>query len=321
MSYVLSKQLCYTYSSIDQIRHKKIAVDISSIIYTALYKYSFKQGFLKNSEGSITSHIYGVLQFLVELNKYDLKPYICFDSTSPEIKKEVVNKRRADKKKYCQAYLKNLSLRSVSNREAQRYNLASADISKMYGDILDLVKMCGIPYAIEFGQEAEKLCATLYKNGIVDCIFSPDRDVTLYNCDTIVEMNFKNNTLKRTALDQTIYKLGVDYDTYLVCAIAAGNDYTKGIPDYGPKRTINFCKSNCAQQLKALCLKNNVDVDFIINYFIEKLDMAFLNRQQFSLNNLLDYLTKLDFSKPFISKVSLMLMNNSKASNLNLKII
>ena len=303
MGNIISKKIISVKEfSLSLLKNKTIAVDTSSLIYKYIYAFS-KQPL--SADGKLTSHLYGITKLLLNFKKNGLRPIMCFDLEAPKIKKTTSEKRHKIKKNFIQWYEETEKNRNMSSTEKKRYELSKINILKCNETIVELMKIISIPYALKTGVEAEKLCANLKKSGIVDFIYSPDKDVCLYGEDTVINIDFNKKIFNITALDESLYKWGISKEEFFICAVASGTDYSKGLFGIGPTSAINYCKRYGAKYLNDKLEKNIVDFKTIVDYISKPIEDNYLvlNKKN-SLEEVVTYFKKLNFNDKLITEIS-----------------
>ena len=61
------------------LKGKRIAIDTSIFIYKSLINVRYNGDYLRNKEGKIMSHIYGLFNKIVILKLYGIEPIFIFD--------------------------------------------------------------------------------------------------------------------------------------------------------------------------------------------------------------------------------------------------
>ena len=169
------------FMSISEISGKKIVVDIS--IY--IYKYA--------SEDSLIENIYLMLSVF---RHYNIIPIFIFDGKPPTEKKELLQKRRNDKKEAEKEYnkLKSQIENNVIDDIEKQDIINNMDMLKKkfvcihksdIDNVKKLIRAYGATYYDAPG-EADEICALLVlKNKVWACL-SEDMDMFVYGCTRVI---------------------------------------------------------------------------------------------------------------------------------------
>ena len=82
------------------LKGKRVAIDTSIFIYKSLINVRYNGDYLRNKNGEIMSHIYGLFNKIVLLKSYGIEPVFIFDGKPPEEKQAVLNSRNKKVKDY-----------------------------------------------------------------------------------------------------------------------------------------------------------------------------------------------------------------------------
>jgi len=202
---------------------KKIAIDIS--IY--LYKYA--------ADGTLIENIYLMLTIF---RYYNIIPIFVFDGKPPVEKKELLKKRRQDKKEAEEEYnsLKTqLQMNANKIDETEKQELIhNMDILKKNfvtisrNDIENvklLIKAYGATYYDAIG-EADEMCALLtIKNKVWACL-SEDMDLFVYGCTRVIRyLSLLNHTAVLYDLKGILEELDISQTNLREICVLSGTDY------------------------------------------------------------------------------------------------
>ena len=223
-----------SYISLDDIRHKKIAVDIS------IYMYDYK------SRGDLIEYMY---KMVLELISREITPVFVFDGKPPPEKMLLLMKRRKEKN---DAYNEIETLNKIIETKHPQSN-DYTDINKRlhclkkrttrvtYQDIQSVKKLlclCGVTYYDANG-EADALCAKLVSKNIVWACMSDDMDMFLYGCSRVLRnYNLFNNTLVLYDTKMILETLNISMCNFREICVVSGTDY-----NYNDTRKANIYKS------------------------------------------------------------------------------
>jgi flap endonuclease-1 len=223
-----------------QLSGKKIAVDIS--IY--LYKYS--------AENCLMENMYLMLSIF---RYYQMVPVFIFDGKPPNEKKELLQKRRENKKTAEQEYFR-LKAQLISQEdpveeeEKQEIQNQIDLLKKQFislkketvEEVKQLMRAFGATYYDAPG-EADELCAALViKNKVWACL-SEDMDLFVYGCPRVLRyFSLLNHTMVLYDLVKILDQLGMNQNELRDVCVLSGTDYNMNVE---PKK-MNTLHSNMA---------------------------------------------------------------------------
>lgn len=221
------------FISIAELSDKKVAIDIS--IY--IYKYA--------SDGNLIENIY---LMLAVFRYYNVIPIFIFDGKPPAEKKELLIKRREDRKEAEHEYnkLKNVLITNKNMDEIEKQELISnmdmlkrkfVHISKIdIENVKKLIRAYGATYYDAPG-EADELCALLAIKGKVWACLSEDMDMFVYGCPRVLRyLSLLNHTVVLYDMKNILENLSMSQSELREICILSGTDYnslhddTKNVP-------------------------------------------------------------------------------------------
>ena len=210
-----------------EYKNKKIAIDISILLYQVVISVRNTGSDLMNSKGEITSHILGLFNKTIKLLENKIIPIYVFDGKPPELKKKVLDMRKSIRKK---------AEEKMSNAETEeekiKYFKRSVSISKKQLDeCRGLLDMMGVPY-VNAPQEADSQCAWLAKSGLVDAVLTEDMDILTFGSPKIVKnlTSVRKNPVEIDLLNLKD-KFGWTQEQFIEICILLGCDYTDNLGD------------------------------------------------------------------------------------------
>jgi 5'-3' exonuclease len=208
--------------SLKQLSGKKIAIDIS--IY--MYKYA--------SENSLIENMYLLLSVL---RHYNIVPIFIFDGKAPIEKKELLQKRKEDKKAAEEEYdiLKNKLLINEEMDEIEKQEIIThmdllkrkfVHISKKDIEMVKrLIRAYGATYYDAPG-ESDEICALLTIKGKVYATLSEDMDMFVYGCPRVLRyMSLLNHTVVLYDTKSILETLGINQKDLREICVLSGTDY------------------------------------------------------------------------------------------------
>ena len=224
---------------ISMLSNKKVCIDTSIF----LYKYGINQKVL-------LKNIYKLCNIF---KSYNIIPIFIFDGEPPEIKKNILLKRKINRNKAKEEYDKlikthgNCPSSKLIQTKLKILSYNSIKISK--NDILKvkhLIDLCGYNYMDAKG-EADELCVTLVKSKMVYGCFSDDMDLFTYGSRHVYR-NFDIETgyLKYYNLNTILKRMNMTEKDFTLFCIISGTDYYESPHNifYNYKMYQKFLNSN-----------------------------------------------------------------------------
>jgi flap endonuclease-1 len=211
---------------------KKIAIDISILLYQVIIAIRNSGADLINMKGEITSHILGLFNKTIVLLKMNIIPVYVFDGKPPDFKSKVLQSRREVKQK---AYSK-LEEEDLSEEDRIKYFKRTVTISrKQINECKELLDLMGIPY-VEAPEEADSQCAQLVKAGLVEGVLTEDMDILTFGATTIYKnlTSYKKEQMEIN-LPEILSTLKLTYEQFVELCILFGCDYNDKLKDTTPE--------------------------------------------------------------------------------------
>lgn len=226
--------------NINEYSGKKIAIDISILLYQVVISVRNSGADLTNKQGKITSHILGLFNKTIKLLLKGIIPVYVFDGKPPEIKRKVLDLRKNIRKKAEEKMAK-----ADSFEDKVKYFKRSVVITKEQLDECRLLlDYMGVPY-INAPQEADSQCAWLAKKGFVDAVLTEDMDILTFGSPLIIRnlTSFKKKPMEIN-LEKIKSKFGWNQDDFIRFCILLGCDYSEHITDYDSFEIFNIFKTD-----------------------------------------------------------------------------
>jgi flap endonuclease-1 len=217
--------------NINDYKGKRIAIDISILLYQVIIAIRNSGSDLVNNKGEIVSHILGLFNKTIILLNNGIIPVYVFDGKPPELKYKVLNNRRHQK---INAKIKMDNVET--SEEKIKYFKKCVSISKsQMDDCRELLTLMGVSY-IDAPEEADSQCAYLAKEGFVDAVLSEDMDILTFGSTRIVKnlISQKKNPIEIN-LNDILNKLQITHDQFIEFCILLGSDYMNGITEINSK--------------------------------------------------------------------------------------
>jgi 5'-3' exonuclease len=210
-------------ASLTELSDKKIVVDIS------IYMYKFE------AENTLIENMYLMLSIF---RHYNITPVFVFDGKSPTEKKELLLKRRENKKAAKEEYIKlQEQLRDCGkemDEDDKQEILNNMDLLKKQFVYItkdkielvkDLIRAHGLTYYDAVG-EADELCAQLViKNKVWGCL-SEDMDLFVYGAPRILRyLSLMNHTVVIYDMKGILNELQISHKDLRQICVLSGTDY------------------------------------------------------------------------------------------------
>lgn len=264
---VIKKNTCLDFGK------KKIAIDISIMLYQVVINIRNSGADMVNNQGEITSHILGLFNKTINLLKMNIIPVYVFDGKPPQFKTKVLEERKEVKNKAFEKLSEELT-----EDEKIKYFKRTVSISKkQIEQCMEMLDLMGIPYVVA-PSEADSQCAELAKSGLVDGVLTEDMDIMTFGAPKIYR-NLTSYTKENLEIlmSDVLSELNLTYDQFIELCILFGCDYCERIKDLKPETIYTYYMKhlNIADTLKnmkddRIYIPNITQDDYnnIKNYFI-----------------------------------------------------
>jgi flap endonuclease-1 len=200
---------------------KKIAIDISILMYQVVIAIRNSGSDLTNDKGEITSHILGLFNKTLSFIDKGIIPIYVFDGKPPQIKYKILNVRKQ---------IRMNALEKLSNAQNEKdkikYLKRSVCISKeQMNQCRELLSLMGIPY-IDAPEEADSELSYLCKENLVYAVLTEDMDILTFGSPKIIRNLTSNKKIPiEIDLNCILKQLNFTYDQFVELCILFGCDY------------------------------------------------------------------------------------------------
>jgi|TARA_B110000977_G_scaffold54679_1_gene74616 flap endonuclease-1 len=271
----------------------KVAIDCSILLYK--FKYASR---------APNSHIIGIANRIKYYFMNGILPIFVFDGVPPAAKKNVLVKRQANKERM---YTRLELLREKIPENNEEEKLIKDEIEKITSQLIvikkkdieeckEFLELSGIPYCTA-PEDAEKYCAFLQKNGLVDYTITDDTDATTFGCKKILKTGI-SRYITEIDTDIILFKFDMDMNSFIDFCILSGCDYTEPIPQIGPVTSFNLIRKH----------KRIEEVLDVINKKSDNFDYAVCRK----IFTEFDYAVPEEFTKKKADKEKINLFLNDK---------
>jgi flap endonuclease-1 len=208
---------------------KKIAIDISIIIYQVVIAIRNSGSDLTNEKGEITSHILGLFNKTLYFLDMGIIPIYVFDGKPPQLKQKILDARKNIKRK---AIEKLESYDDMSDYDRIKYFKRSVNITyEQINQCRELLQIMGIPY-IDAPEEADSQLSYLCKKNMVYAVLTEDMDILTFGSPRIIR-NLTTNKREplEIDLDNVLNKLDLTYEQFIELCILFGCDYCPNVSE------------------------------------------------------------------------------------------
>ncbi len=295
---------CVTYNKIEKYSNSVVAIDCSILLYKFRYASNVEN-----------AHLIGIVNRIKFYMMSNILPVFIFDGVPPEAKKNTIEKRQAVKYKLYRRL--DILKETVPENDVQEKAIKE-EIEKLSSQLIvikkkhvdeckELLLKSGIPY-INAPEDAEKYCAFLQKNGIVDYTITDDTDAMTFGCKKILKTNINNHIIE-IDFEKLLSDFNMSYDTFVDYCILSGCDYTETISQVGPVTAFNSMikYGNIEKYLESISDKNIKNFDYItartiFKTFEYEIPCEKFIKKTYDKEILLNFLTKHDFKENVIKK-------------------
>lgn len=210
--------------TLNDLKNKKIAVDIS------IFLYQFK------GSDSLLENFY---KMIVLFRDYHIVPIFVFDGTPPEEKSDILNKRDETKKsaqKRCETLESKLQNnvfeddnekkeleQQLKEEQKKCIRITNANIR----DVKALMNIMGVSF-VEAEGEADELCVHLVKKQVAWACMTEDMDMFVYGCLRVIRcFNLEKGTGLLYSTIDILKNLKMSQTEFRDVCLLAGTDYNK----------------------------------------------------------------------------------------------
>lgn len=206
---------------------KKIAIDISILMYQVVIAIRNSGSDLTNDKGEITSHILGLFNKTLSFLEKGIIPVYVFDGKPPQLKQKILDVRKQIRRKALE------KLSDAQNEEDKiKYLKRSVWISKEQMDqCRELLTCMGISY-INAPEEADSQLSYLCKENLVYAVLTEDMDILTFGSPKIIRNLTSSKKIPlEIELDKVLKQLDFTYEQFIELCILFGCDYCPNLND------------------------------------------------------------------------------------------
>jgi flap endonuclease-1 len=241
---------------------KKIAIDISILIYQVVIAIRNSGSDLTNDKGEITSHILGLFNKSLSFLEKGIIPVYVFDGKPPLIKQKLLNMRKQIRKK---AFEK-LSDAQTESEKIKYFKRCVWITKEQINQCRELLTLMGIPY-IDAPEEADSQLSYLCKSNMVYAVLTEDMDILTFGSPKIIRnlMSSKKTPLEIN-LEDILTKLELSHEQFIELCILFGCDYCPNLSEIRTTDIYNLYIKYKSIDDTLLYLKDNNYITELIEY-------------------------------------------------------
>jgi len=251
---------CTTYNDIRKYYGKIFAIDCSILLYK--FKYASK---IENS------HLVGIANRAKFYLMNGILPVFVFDGVPPDAKSITLEKRHAAKEKI---YVRLEELKEKVPQSEKEETEINIEIEKLRSQIIvvkkyhvdqckEFLEKSGIPYCTA-PNDAEKYCAFLQKNSLVDYTVTDDSDALTFGCSNVLKTSISKQIIEIN-LEKLLSDINMNMDNFVDYCILSGCDYTESIPLIGPITAYNLInKHGCIENILDITSRTHDKFNYIV---------------------------------------------------------
>jgi flap endonuclease-1 len=293
-----------TYNDISKYRNAIVAIDCSILLYK--FKYASK---------AENSHLVGIANRIKFYMMNGILPVFVFDGIPPAAKRNTINKRHDMKEKL---YVKLDELKEKIPENDEDSKKISEEIERISSQIIvikkyhieqckEFLEKSGIPYCTA-PSDAEKYCAFLQKNELVNYTVTDDTDAVTFGCQKILKTSINRNIIEIDS-SKILLDFDMEFDSFVDYCILSGCDYTDTINQIGPVTSYNLIKKHktienvlkTIEKIKPIDNFNYQEARKIFTEFDYEIPEKFY-KKNINKQILLQFLNLHDFKENVISK-------------------
>ena len=246
-----------------EYKNKKIAIDISILLYQVVISVRNTGSDLTNNKGEVTSHILGLFNKTIKLLENKIIPVYVFDGKPPDLKRKVLDIRRSIRKKAEEK----MSLAETEEEKIKYFKRSVTISKKQLDECRELLDLMGVPY-VNAPEEADSQCAWLAEQNLVDAVLTEDMDILTFGSPKIVR-NLTSQKKKplEINLNKIKEKFGWTQNNFIEICVLFGCDYSDHITDINFLKLFHEYQKNKNIHKVLNKLNRKIDVNNTIKYF------------------------------------------------------
>lgn len=267
LSKIITTNKIFKTVNIKELQYKKIAIDISILLYQIVISIRNSGKDITNDKGEIISHILGLFNKTIWLINNNIIPIFVFDGKPPEFKNNTIKNRKKIRSVAEEKYKE-----STNKKDKIKYFKRSTHITlNQINQCKELLDLMGIPYLQAEG-EADILCAKLSEENVVDYVYTEDMDILTFGASKIIKNLFGKGPIVIIDKLDILKKYDLTHNEFVIFCILLGCDYHNYNFKFTTSDLINIVKNyNYFSSIKYNNKKMDGNlIELIFNYFTLK---------------------------------------------------
>ena len=280
--------------------NKKIAIDISILIYQVVIAIRNSGSDLTNDKGEITSHILGLFNKTLSFLEKGIIPVYVFDGKPPQLKQKILDTRKMIRKK---AMIR-LEDNDISDIDRIKYFKRCVSITREQIDqCRELLELMGIPY-IDAIEEADAQLSYLCKTNMVYAVLTEDMDILTFGSPRIIRNLTSSKKIPlEIELNKVLETLNITYEQFTELCILFGCDYCPSMSEIKPNIIYEIYMKHKNIEMTLNCLRElNYNVPDSFEYIEAK-------KYFISNENIINTTNDFKLKEPQIEKLLELLVN------------
>jgi flap endonuclease-1 len=237
-----------------ELNGRVVAFDAYNMLYQFLSSIRTPEGHpLASSDGTVISHLKGLLTRTSNLVKNGIKPVMVFDGKPHELKKGTLDLRRERKERAQKEWERAVELGDMEKARSKAMQTSHLT-EEMVDQTKELLTRMGIP-VIQAPSDGEGQASFMCKRGDAYAVSSQDFDSLLFGCPILVRnlgvtgrrklpgrRSYISVDPEAVPLEETLEKLGITREQLVDMAILIGTDFNEGVKGIGPKTALKLVR-------------------------------------------------------------------------------
>ncbi|MBU3904649.1 MAG: flap endonuclease-1 [Nanoarchaeota archaeon] len=232
---------------IRDLKNRLVAIDAFNTMFQFLTTIRDRETGepLKDSKGSVTSHLSGLLYRTTKFIEGGIKPVYVFDGKRPDFK--YVSAERKEKRDDARVRWKEAVDKGDSKEAFKQARMSASIDAEMIENAKKLLGYMGVP-VIQAPSEGEAQCAWMCKEGKVWAAASQDWDAIIFGAPRLIRnlsitgkrRNFRTGSYYEVKPEMVeskdvLKELGINREQLIMMSMMIGTDFNPGVKGVGPK--------------------------------------------------------------------------------------
>lgn len=238
----------------NELKGKVVAFDAYNMLYQFISSIRTPEGHpLSSSDGTVISHLKGLLSRTSNLIKNGIKPVMVFDGKPHELKKGTLDMRRERKERAQKEWERAVELGDMEKARSKAMQTSHLT-DEMVDQTRELLYRMGIP-VIQAPSDGEAQASYMCIRGDAYAVSSQDFDSLLFGCPILIRnlgvtgrrklpgrRSYVNVDPEVIPLKETLERMDVTREQLIDMAILIGTDFNEGVKGIGPKTALKLVR-------------------------------------------------------------------------------